>query len=87
MAAQLPNQDVSSDDQIHLGATRTQILCLIIHTLWTCFTHAPSLYNRTQNLGLGIIYHFLKKMNWAKGRQEEKDAHSCTVCNKDPLLT
>jgi hypothetical protein len=25
MAAQLPNQDVSSDDQTHLRATQTQI--------------------------------------------------------------
>jgi hypothetical protein len=51
---------------------RHKILCLIIHTLWTCFLHAPSLYNRTQNLGLGIVYHFLKKMNWAKGPTRRK---------------
>jgi hypothetical protein len=31
--AQLSNQDVSSDEQTHLGAAHTQILCLIIHTL------------------------------------------------------
>ncbi len=59
--------------------------------LYTPFGHVSYMpqacKNRTQNLGLGIIYHFLKKMNWGKGRQEEKDAHSCTVCNKNPLLT
>jgi len=31
LTAQLPNQDESSDDQTHLGAAQTQILCLIIH--------------------------------------------------------
>jgi len=29
----LAQQDLSGDDQTHLGAARTQIFCLIIHTL------------------------------------------------------
>jgi hypothetical protein len=33
MTAQLPDQDVSGDDQAELHAAQTQILCLIIHTL------------------------------------------------------
>jgi hypothetical protein len=32
--AQSPDQDVSGDDPIHLGAAQTQLLCLIIiHSL------------------------------------------------------
>jgi hypothetical protein len=51
---------------------RHKFLCLIIHTLWTCLLHAPSLCNRTQILGLGIIYHFLKMTNWAQGPARRK---------------
>jgi hypothetical protein len=33
MTAQLPDQDVSGDDQTELDAAQTQILCLIVPTL------------------------------------------------------
>ncbi len=56
LTAELPNHV-----QTHVDAACAQILCLIIH--------AQSVHNRTQILCLGIILLFLKKKNWATGRQ------------------
>jgi hypothetical protein len=63
---------------------RHKFLCLIIHTLCTCFVHAPSLYNRTQNLGLS----FSQKDELGPRAEKKKKLHTVVlVCNKDPLLT
>jgi hypothetical protein len=39
MIAQLPDQDLSGDDQTELDAAQTQILCLIVPTLGGCNRH------------------------------------------------
>ncbi len=80
---------MSGDEQTHLGAAHTQILCFIIHTLRHVMSikHSSVHNNRTQNLWLGIIHLFLKKMDQAKGKQFfKKKQYFCAVCNKDPLL-
>jgi hypothetical protein len=54
---------------------------------------AKTVHNKTQIFCLGIIFFFLKTMDWAKGRQGTKKKKKkqtvgtlCTVCNKDPFL-
>jgi hypothetical protein len=72
LAAQLPSQDVSGDDQTHLGAAQTQFFCFLIHALvvqWplrgiSCLSiilHVQSMHNRTQILCMWIIHLFLNK--------------------------
>jgi hypothetical protein len=44
LTAQLPDQDMSGDDQAHLGAANAQNNCVIIHTLGVCvngFSYFP----------------------------------------------
>jgi hypothetical protein len=71
LTAQLPDQDVSGDDQTHLSAAKTQNLCLIMHT--------QSVHNKIQNLCL--IMHTQSVHN-----KIQNLCLDYTVFNEDPLL-
>jgi hypothetical protein len=79
MAAQSPNQDVSSDDQTHLGATQTQIFMSYYTHPLDMFITCPEPVQQDPNFGFGHHLSFSQNDELGPRAGKKKKVHTVVL--------